>query len=147
MGSPTRRRSRAAIVEANDGALRSATISLASNVGWDSVTFTGVAQLAGLSVGHTCHSGSPRVQPASQPNEQLPRTASTWTGLVRFRKQPRPGGAKWTRVRGNVTHLELDSVIRAPLAPHCRLLTTNDGRPTVVRVAAPRTPRGHRTSA
>ncbi len=51
MGSPTRRRSRAAIVEANDAALRSAAISLASKVGWDSVTFTGVAQSAGLSVG------------------------------------------------------------------------------------------------
>jgi hypothetical protein len=35
----------------------------------------------------------------------------------------------------------------APVAPQWRLLTTNDGRPTVVRVAAPRTLRVHRTSA
>lgn len=45
------RRTRAAIVEQNDRALRAAVVDMAFETGWDSVTFTGVAKRAGLTVG------------------------------------------------------------------------------------------------
>jgi AcrR family transcriptional regulator len=51
MGVSRRRRSRAEIVEANDEALRNAAVQVTHEVGWDSVTFSGVARVAGLSVG------------------------------------------------------------------------------------------------
>lgn len=51
MAVATRHKSRSLIVEENDSAIRAATISMANQVGWDSVTFSGVAREAGLSVG------------------------------------------------------------------------------------------------
>jgi AcrR family transcriptional regulator len=51
MAVSRRRRSRAEIVEANDAALRNAAVDMTHKLGWDSVTFSGVARLAGLSVG------------------------------------------------------------------------------------------------
>lgn len=51
MAVVARHKSRSLIVEENDSAIRAATISMANQVGWDSVTFSGVAREAGLSVG------------------------------------------------------------------------------------------------
>lgn len=45
------RRTRASIVEQNDAAIRDALIEMACDVGWDGVTFSGVASRAGLTVG------------------------------------------------------------------------------------------------
>ena len=45
------RRTRASIVEQNDQALRTAVMDMAYEVGWESVTFTGVAKRANLTVG------------------------------------------------------------------------------------------------
>lgn len=47
----TARRSRAAQVEANDRALRAAAVEIAVESGWETVTFSGVAKRAGLTVG------------------------------------------------------------------------------------------------
>jgi AcrR family transcriptional regulator len=44
-------RTRAQIVQENDRALRAAVAAMAAETGWDSVTFTGVARRAGLTVG------------------------------------------------------------------------------------------------
>lgn len=51
MAVTARHKSRSLIVEENDSAIRAATISMSGHVGWDSVTFSGVAREAGLSVG------------------------------------------------------------------------------------------------
>lgn len=48
---PLARRSRAATVAENDEAVRRAVADMAIEVGWDAVTFSGVAKRAGLSVG------------------------------------------------------------------------------------------------
>lgn len=51
MVSAVGRRTRASIVEQNNQALRTAIVDMAFDVGWESVTFTGVAKRAGLTVG------------------------------------------------------------------------------------------------